>query len=156
MAKNKYNSITLLYHDAVINGEYDASGFPGLPASIYKLDISLMIKHFLEVDKVIKSPPGSILNIENNQEYPIYITFDDGGKSSTSLISSELNKLNWIGHFFITTDYIDRKSFVSKSEIKKLDNEGHVVAVTLVLIHTECLFAHLKRLNMNGKKAHQS
>ena len=93
MIKNKFKSITLLYHDAVLNEEYDASGFPGKAASIYKLDINLMVEHFSQVNKIIKNAPRSIYEIENHQEYPIYITFDDGGKSFTSLISTELNKL---------------------------------------------------------------
>ena len=125
--KKKYKSITLLYHDAIINEDYDASGFPGKAASIYKLDINLMTEHFLEVNKVIKNRPRSIYKIENHQEYPIYVTFDDGGKSFTNLISAELNKLEWVGHFFITTDYIGKESFVNSVEIRKLDDDGHII-----------------------------
>ncbi len=125
--KNNFKSIALLYHDAVLNEDYDASGFPGKAASIYKLDINLMIEHFLQVKKIIKNAPGSIYEIEKHQKYPIYVTFDDGGKSFTNLISAELNKLEWVGHFFITTDYIGKESFVTSAEIRKLDDEGHII-----------------------------
>lgn len=121
-------AVTLLYHDAVTDGDYAASGFSGGDADVYKMDINEMRLHFEAVKGRISKTPSDVrdMNVEND-EMPIFITFDDGGLSSSTLIAPLLNDLGWVGHFFITGSRVDTKGFVSASQIRELDAQGHVI-----------------------------
>lgn len=127
MLQNRNQYVTLLFHDAYQNDDYDSSGFPGKAPSLYKIHIREMINHFKAINKVIDDFPSSIYSIANNKKPKIFVTFDDGGKSAISLISQELLKLGWIGHFFVTTDYIGKAAFLNENEIRELRNNGHII-----------------------------
>ena len=67
-----------------------------------------------------------LLDHLDNGATPFFMTLDDGG-SSAVYIAKELEKHNWRGHFFVTTNYIDTPTFVSSDQIRWLHKRGHVV-----------------------------
>jgi peptidoglycan/xylan/chitin deacetylase (PgdA/CDA1 family) len=76
--------------------------------------------------KSLKIKPSRIVDDEKPAQ-PLFITFDDGGRSAYTHIAPQLEKQNWLGHFFIATDYIDTPTFLSSDEIRELNKRGHVV-----------------------------
>lgn len=58
---------------------------------------------------------------------PFLLTFDDGGRSAAMCIAGMLDERAWRGHFFVTTDYIGARSFVSREQVRALHAGGHVV-----------------------------
>lgn len=117
---------TILYHD-VVDGEWDASGYPGAGAARYKLRQADFEKHLdaialggrasaVTVDAMLADPaPGRFL-----------ITFDDGGASSLH-IADRLEARGWRGHFFITTGKIGAATFLTRADIRELHGRGHVI-----------------------------
>lgn len=123
-------TITLLYHDAVRENNFNESGFSGAGSSVYKLDICDMKRHFEEIAASMNIKPSSIYNFiedANNSKIPFFLTFDDGGVSSATYISDLLEQFGWIGHFFITAGYIDTSAFVSSKQIRELRKQGHII-----------------------------
>lgn len=119
--------ITLLYHDVIEGGHHQQSGFPDPAAERYKLERGAFVEHLRAIDLVLQTPPITIEQLNNvpKQPIPFTIGFDDGGISSATIIAEELGRLNWKGHFFITTDWIGKPGFVSESQIRELDAAGH-------------------------------
>lgn len=126
-------AVSLMFHDAVSNGDFDASGFPGAGADLYKIDIVELDRHFRAVSEAREDKPSSILDFsaapakKTGGEPPLFITFDDGGVSAALYIADLLEKYGWTGHFFITTDYIDSDRFVSAAQVRELHERGHVI-----------------------------
>ena len=126
-------AVSLMFHDAVKDGDFDESGFPGAGADLYKLDIDDLDRHFKAVSDSRPDGPSNILDLiggdpeKMNGAPPLFITFDDGGVSAALYIADLLEKYGWTGHFFITTDYIGRPRFVSESQVRQLHERGHVV-----------------------------
>jgi peptidoglycan/xylan/chitin deacetylase (PgdA/CDA1 family) len=58
---------------------------------------------------------------------PLLITFDDGLLGTYQHGAPELERLGWRGHFFITTDWINRSGFMSGDQIRDLHARGHVI-----------------------------
>ena len=56
----------------------------------------------------------------------LLLTFDDGGKSAMP-VSELLDARGWKGHFFVTSGFIDRAGFVTRSDILNLHRRGHVI-----------------------------
>jgi peptidoglycan/xylan/chitin deacetylase (PgdA/CDA1 family) len=63
----------------------------------------------------------------NDGRIPLLVTFDDGGKSAYRPTADLLEERGWIGHFFITTDFIGAPGFVNAAEIRELRRRGHVI-----------------------------
>jgi peptidoglycan/xylan/chitin deacetylase (PgdA/CDA1 family) len=120
--------ISLLYHDVVASGELASSGFPQADAAIYKLTRPEFELHLQAIAD--GSPAGKVTLLSSRrQEIPakaLLFTFDDGGASSM-LIADLLEARGWRGHFFITTDYMDRPGFLAASQIRELHGRGHVI-----------------------------
>lgn len=55
------------------------------------------------------------------------LSFDDGGESAYSIVADILEERGWLGHFFISTDYIGNKGFLNKHQIIELRKRGHVI-----------------------------
>lgn len=116
---------TLMYHDVVVPGASDASGFPGPAAAHYKLDVTVFARHLaalaqsgLSFESVLKEPtPGTVRCL---------LTFDDGGASAAA-VATVLAEHDMTGHFFITTAHIGTPGFVTYSDILALRAAGHVV-----------------------------
>jgi peptidoglycan/xylan/chitin deacetylase (PgdA/CDA1 family) len=57
---------------------------------------------------------------------PTFLTFDDGALNALCA-ADELEKNGWRGHFFVTTNWIGRRDFLDRSQIRELHDRGHVI-----------------------------
>jgi len=120
--------IVLQYHDVIEGPDVDASGFTGTAAASYKLDVRAFAAHLKAIHAVGIPAPRSILDSVNEPpRIAVALTFDDGGKSSSSPIADLLDEFGWIGHFFITTSRIGTGGFVTREAIVDLHGRGHVI-----------------------------
>jgi peptidoglycan/xylan/chitin deacetylase (PgdA/CDA1 family) len=119
--------VTLLYHDVIEGNRHTESGFADPAAHRYKLQRSVFAKHLQRIHAVLNGPPITIDRLPHvpQQPTPFTIGFDDGGVSSATIIAEELGRLDWKGHFFITTDQIGKPGFVSETQLRDLDAAGH-------------------------------
>ena len=114
--------LTFLYHEA-IDCPTD-SGFQRKGALPYKHKTEEFKKN---IDIIVDSGKEIItMNELNLYDEAILISFDDGGKSSM-FIADYLDKYNIKGHFFITTNLINNKYFLSKNQIIDLHKRGHII-----------------------------
>lgn len=117
---------TLLYHDVIVGGEDESSGFPGAGPARYKLDEHEFEGHLRALSEV-RSPPGRLADTWVEGKSPAWLlTFDDGG-SSARRIAETLARYEWQGHFFITVDRIDSPAFVTSEDIRAIAGLGHVI-----------------------------
>jgi peptidoglycan/xylan/chitin deacetylase (PgdA/CDA1 family) len=119
---------TLLYHDVVERGQWDTSGFTGAGPQRYKLTIDEFDQHLLNIKSVVSAPLLTVHDVlsGSTSRSPLFITFDDGGRSATH-VAARLEQYGWRGHFFVTTDVIGQHGFLSVSEIQVLRKRGHVI-----------------------------
>jgi peptidoglycan/xylan/chitin deacetylase (PgdA/CDA1 family) len=120
---------SILYHDVIVGGDYDSSGFPGGDAAPYKLDRGEFERHLQAIADAIPQPPTTTpecLDHPGNGR-PLFLTFDDGGSSAQTCIAGMLEARGWRGHFLITVDRIDEPAFVSRDQIRDLHGRGHVI-----------------------------
>lgn len=101
----------LMYHDVVPADAADASGFPGKDAALYKVTPGQFDAHLTAIDR-----SGAA----------VVLTFDDGGVSAM-MAADALERHGFIGHFFITTNYIGTRGFVTEQNLRELGGRGHVV-----------------------------
>jgi peptidoglycan/xylan/chitin deacetylase (PgdA/CDA1 family) len=118
-------SINLLYHDIAIAGHEDDSGFPGPEAARYKLAPDEFALHLNRIGAVVNSRPLAAASTGPNRS-AWTITFDDGGKSAMA-IADELERRDWRGWFFISTDFIGQPTFCTADQIRELHRRGHVI-----------------------------
>jgi len=59
---------------------------------------------------------------------PIMLTFDDTDEEQYSLGATEMNKYGFKGVYFIMTIAMSRPKYMTKEQIKKLSDSGHVIA----------------------------
>ena len=129
LRRPRIRAMSLMYHDVVERGNPDSSGFPGKGPARYKLDWPLFHRHLAAIAAEGRSA-GSVLEItapeRRIESWPLLLTFDDGGASAEP-IGSALSDVGWIGHFFITVDYIGNPGFLDESGIRRLAQMGHVI-----------------------------
>lgn len=116
-----------MYHDVVERGREETSGFVSADANLYKLDNRQFDSHLNALIKSLKANPCRVSEFEEMKSEPLFITFDDGGRSAYTHIAPLLETQNWRGHFFVATDYIDTETFLSSDEIRELYKRGHVI-----------------------------
>jgi peptidoglycan/xylan/chitin deacetylase (PgdA/CDA1 family) len=122
------HALSILYHD-VVRENFEESGFPGAAAARYKFTHAEFEKHLGRMASKASSRavPLDVLFDQNaTDQQPFFMTLDDGG-SSAVYIAEALERFNWRGHFFVTTNYIDAPTFVSRDQIRWLRGRGHVV-----------------------------
>jgi peptidoglycan/xylan/chitin deacetylase (PgdA/CDA1 family) len=112
--------IALMYHDIVAAGAEDSSGFPGRDAALYKLTPETFAAH---LDAIQRSTPG--LRDSPDKPAPL-ITFDDGGASALRA-ADLLDRHARVGHFFVTTNYIGTRGFLTEGDIRELSRRGHLI-----------------------------
>lgn len=110
--------IVLMYHD-VYNESPQESGFDSNGANKYKMKIDLFEMHLKTLVKLIHN--GRI------KKDDVILTFDDGGVSFYKIIAPLLDKYGFVGHFYISTNYVGSDAFLSEKEIFDLSNKGHVI-----------------------------
>jgi peptidoglycan/xylan/chitin deacetylase (PgdA/CDA1 family) len=109
----------LMYHDVVAAGDDDTSGFPGRAAALYKVTPETFAAHLDALSDLSASPARPAL-------FAPVLTFDDGGRSAMEA-AGLLEAHGWRGHFFVTTNYIGTRGFLSEAEIRSLAQRGHVI-----------------------------
>jgi peptidoglycan/xylan/chitin deacetylase (PgdA/CDA1 family) len=121
-------SLAIMYHDVVDAGAADASGFPGVWAQRYKLETRMFARHLAAIRDAVPGIPLDL--VDSTQQWnrrPLFLTFDDGGVSAYTKTAGLLEEYGWRGHFFITTDFIDRPHFLSRDQIRILRQRGHLI-----------------------------
>jgi peptidoglycan/xylan/chitin deacetylase (PgdA/CDA1 family) len=110
----------LMYHDVVATGHEDSSGFPGRDAALYKVTPETFASH---LDAIAHARPAP--SATPGLPAPV-ITFDDGGESAMGAADA-LERRGFVGHFFITANYIGTRGFVTEHHIRELARRGHVI-----------------------------
>jgi len=122
-------ALSIMYHDVVENGEFESSGFPGEDANVYKLRREDFEQQLEAIG--IAAAKDTIATIAERREWsgaaPVFLTFDDGGSTCSSVIAELLEKRGWRGHFFVTTGRIGQRGFVSEADVRDLHKRGHVI-----------------------------
>lgn len=126
------NVTTLMYHDVTARNQFASSGFVGADADLYKLTTEDFTAHLEAIERVGVRAPSRADVLLKDAEYEgrgdvWMITFDDGGASAYDVIAPMLEARNWRGHFFIASDYIGAKTFLSKSQLRDLHRRGHII-----------------------------
>lgn len=119
---------TLLYHDVLSTTDPDESGFPGGGAALYKLPAETFRAHLAALAAVATAPPVRVTDAPSHAAgLPFALTFDDGGRSAYTVIAPLLERLGWRGHFFVTTDFLDAPTFLTRAQVRELHARGHVI-----------------------------
>jgi peptidoglycan/xylan/chitin deacetylase (PgdA/CDA1 family) len=128
-------ALSIGYHDVV-------DGTPQGPVKMrYRLDREDFRRHLdaipagVEVQTITRCTAWG-------REVPVFLTIDDGELSSLTIVAGELERRNWRGHFFITTDWIGRPGFLDRGQIRELHARGHVIGS-----HSRSHPARMSRLN---------
>ena len=112
------------YHDVTDSPE--SSGFQRDGALPYKLETAAFREH---LDRIAAGPvpPSLVTGIDLSRPgRHLLLTFDDGGKSALA-IGDELCRRGWRGHFFVSTAFIGRRTFLTAAEIRQLRSSGHII-----------------------------
>lgn len=119
-------ALTILYHD-IVEADDDEFGFPGPAAARYKLPCDEFRRHLAAI--VARSGgvavPASVEALAA-VERPFLVTVDDGGSSAVR-IAQEMESVGYRATFFVTTDRIGTKGFVSAEDIRILRRRGHAI-----------------------------
>jgi len=110
----------LMYHDVVSAGAENTSGFPGKDAALYKVTPEQFDGHLNAIRRLPPDPPDLPALPD-----PV-LTFDDGGASAMTT-ADVLERYGFMGYFFITTNYIGTRGFVTERDVRELRRRGHVV-----------------------------
>lgn len=118
----------LLYHDVVADDRFDQSGFRGAGSDIYKLQVEQFDAHLQALHAAFPRGPA-VLHADSGflRHTPFMLTFDDGGESCIQQIAPRLERLGWRAHFFITTNRIGKRGFLSAAQIVALHRQGHII-----------------------------
>lgn len=122
-------AIALMYHDVVDGDDYDASGFAGADAALYKLGRGEFEAHLAAIAASGAARPSTVAELGggDGSARPLLITFDDGGVSAYTHAADALERRGWRGHFFVTTGRVGTPGFLTRGQIVELDRRGHVV-----------------------------
>jgi peptidoglycan/xylan/chitin deacetylase (PgdA/CDA1 family) len=120
----------LIYHDVLVDGGPDDSGFSGADALSYKLTETQFHRHLGLIAAALGVRPPVCLpdpTVAMNIGGAVVLTFDDGGASAPTRILRALGERGWRAHFFVTTDFIGTKGFVTPEGLRELHTAGHLV-----------------------------
>jgi peptidoglycan/xylan/chitin deacetylase (PgdA/CDA1 family) len=120
----------LIYHDVLVDGGPDDSGFAGADALSYKLTETQFHRHLDLIAAVLGGRAPLCLSdhtAEVNAHGAVVVTFDDGGASAPARILPALRQHGWHAHFFVATDFIATRGFMTPQGLRELHASGHVV-----------------------------
>ena len=100
----------IMYHD--VNDDPNARSKYTVLADQFEL-------HIAAIAETLKKK-----NIPNDK---IVLTFDDGYESFVKTIAPILEKYNFKGIFFISTNYIGKKDFMTEKQLIELRDRGHTI-----------------------------
>jgi peptidoglycan/xylan/chitin deacetylase (PgdA/CDA1 family) len=120
----------LIYHDVLADGGPDDSGFASASALSYKLPETQFRRHLDLIAAALGS--GAPLCLHDSVAAAalgsaVVLTFDDGGASAPTRILHALRERGWHAHFFVTTDFIGTRGFMTSEGLRELHNAGHVL-----------------------------
>lgn len=102
--------VVLMYHDIVMRDD-TSSGFQNDSAFQYKVEAG----KFEEQVKAL------------SDRKDVAFTFDDGGVSFLTIAAPILEKYGKRGVFFISTKYVDTDGFLTKEQVRELEERGHII-----------------------------
>ena len=119
----------LLYHDVVESNDWESSGFTGPGTARYKLSRAEFAAHLGAIAEVRGDTPHRAHDLIKpcSASFPFLLTFDDGGESASTSIAGLLQELGWCGHFFVTAGRIGERGFLTRSQIRELRSNGHII-----------------------------
>lgn len=116
-------SVVLVYHDVAPRTQFEGNGRPGPLAAPYKLEPQQFEAHLDAIERTNRA----VGVVRSDRDAPaVALSFDDGGRSSTS-IADALERRGWRGHFFIVTSLLGTPGFLEAEEVRDLDRRGHVI-----------------------------
>ena len=122
-------AITLGYHD-IIDPNGPAFPDPRGASSTYSLSRAEFRRQMQAIART--SAANSVVTIQQARQWgtqvPVFMSFDDGQAGAYNCAAEELEACGWRGHFFVTTNWIDRPGFMSRTQIRELHERGHVIA----------------------------
>ena len=121
--------VCLLYHDVIEGNNWDSSGFTGPGTARYKLSRAEFAAHLGAIAKVRGDEPHRAHDLlkPGAASFPFLLTFDDGGGSASTCIAGLLQQYGWCGHFFVTAGKIGERGFLTRSQIRELRRNGHII-----------------------------
>lgn len=136
-------AVTLMYHDVVMKGEWDESGFSGGSAALYKMERHRFATHLDAFFETALAPirMTELADEAQSERTSFMLSFDDGGVSAYSMVADMLEERGWRGHFMIPTDYIGKPGFLGPAQIRELHHRGHIIgshSATHVLRMVRC------------------
>jgi peptidoglycan/xylan/chitin deacetylase (PgdA/CDA1 family) len=118
-------AISLMFHD-VFDPRTPPTANPERRTSLYTLEYARFRDHL----QAIRRERG-VETIDSfrswGAEVPVFLTFDDGEASAYTLSAGALERNDWRGHFFVTTDWIGQPGFLNPVQIRELRKRGHVI-----------------------------
>jgi peptidoglycan/xylan/chitin deacetylase (PgdA/CDA1 family) len=125
-------AISLMYHGVVEASERESNGFSSPGAARYTLEGRLFEQHLSAFAEAGRSP-SSVVELRGTRREggprglrPLYLTFDDGGRSAVE-IGERLSNAGWVGHFFIPVDFVGQAGFLDEAGVAALAAAGHVI-----------------------------
>lgn len=110
--------IVLMYH-CVYHNNFNESGFQEGNSWQYKVQVA-------DFEKQVKAI-SDYCEREMLSKESVEFTFDDGGVSFFNVIAPILEKYDFHGVFYVSTQYLDTIGFLSKEQIKELYDRGHII-----------------------------
>lgn len=125
----KMKATTLLFHDIVENGRWEASGFQGADADVYKLDCGEFRACLEAIKGALRGEVITGLELLGREfeSDPALLTFDDGGVSAANHAADILDEFGWKAHFLVTTGRIGTAGFLDGAQIQQLRRRGHII-----------------------------
>jgi peptidoglycan/xylan/chitin deacetylase (PgdA/CDA1 family) len=108
----------------------EESGFPGLAAARYKLPRDRFEALLANLAGARSAPPVLLPAAPGggpDRGLPFAMTVDDGGLSYYTIVADRLEALGWRGHCLVTTDYVGRRGFLDRRQLRELHARGHVI-----------------------------
>src|SRR5690348_14956288 len=109
--------VVIGFHDIAETRRFARPIAPG-HSTVYTTELSRFQDHL----QAIRS--GCREGNPSRPESIVLLTFDDGAVSSYTYAAPELEKFQWLGNFFVTTDWIGRPGFLSRQQIRELHHRG--------------------------------
>jgi hypothetical protein len=120
-------AISIGFHDVVEDLSLACPIAPG-----HTIVYTLEQHHFEDCLSAIWSHPEKLFvgRVDQNNIgrcKQVFLTFDDGALSTFTCVAPALEKLGWRGHFFVATDWIGRRGFLDRQQVRELHQRGHVI-----------------------------
>ena len=126
-------TVALLFHDVYARDAAE-SGFVSRAADRYKLPLPDFAAQIAGVHAVRSDAPVAAGALARPTTDPaarerglFLVTVDDGGVSYHTYLAEHLESRGWRGHCFVTTDFIGQRGFLTRDQLRALDERGHVI-----------------------------